>query len=80
VENEKFMFKCDVCSSNYQHGPGRYEGHKLNLYGGIFCCDPCWSGNWDGWSSRLEPVLLKHLSAKGLAVPARNSNGLLPRN
>lgn len=35
MSQEKFMFKCDVCGSSYQHGPHRYEGHRLKLYGVI---------------------------------------------
>lgn len=77
---EKFMRKCDVCGSNYQFGPGRYEEHKLELYGDIFCCDSCWNSNWDGWNLGLDHVLLAHLSAKGLPVPTRNAKGWLPRD
>jgi hypothetical protein len=45
MTKEKFMFKFDVCGEKYQHGPHRYEGHGLKLYGNIFCCDLCWEGN-----------------------------------
>jgi hypothetical protein len=80
VRDEKFMFKCDICSGAYQHGPHRYEGHALRLYGRIFCCPACWESNWDGWAPRLEPVLLAHLARQGLAAPQRNNKGLLPRD
>ncbi|WP_148896581.1 hypothetical protein [Geothermobacter ehrlichii] len=80
MEKEKLMFSCDVCGKQYQHGPGRYEGHKLELYGGIFCCDSCWRSNWDGWSTHYEEILLNHIKNKGLPIPKRNIKGLLPRN
>jgi len=80
METERFIFNCDVCNSPYQHGPGRYEGHKLELYGGIFCCDSCWRNNWDGWAHRYESTLLAHLNGKGHPIPSRNANGLLPRD
>jgi hypothetical protein len=74
------MSKCDVCGQQYQNGPHRYEGHRLELYGDIFCCDSCWNSNWDGWAPHFEPVLLEHLKQNGLSVPERNANRLLPRN
>ena len=80
MNEQKIMCECDVCGQQYQHGPHRYEGHKLELYGGIFCCDTCWNGNWDGWAPHHEPILRNHLTAKGLSKPLRNEKGLLPRN
>lgn len=80
MREEIFNFKCDVCGRHYQHGPHRYTGHKLNLYGGIFACDTCWSGNHDGWAPHYEKALLEHLTRQGLPVPARNSKGWLPRD
>jgi hypothetical protein len=73
VTEEKFLFQCSVCSNRYQHGPHRYEGHALKLYGNIFCCDDCWRTNHDG-------ILLDVLKQKGLPVPTRNAAGLLPRD
>lgn len=80
MTNEKFMLTCDVCDREYQHGPHRYEGHRLKLYGDIFCCDSCWKNNWDGWAPHCEAVLLGHLKKKGLPMPKRNAKGLLPRD
>jgi len=79
MTKKKFMFSCDVCGKQYQHGPHRHEGHRLELYGGIFCCDSCWEGNWDGWAPHCEQVLLKHLKEKGIPEPKRNKKGWLPR-
>ena len=76
----KLMFCCDTCGKQYQHGPHRYQGHRLELYGDLFCCEGCWNGNWDGWAPHIEKVLLEHLKSKHLPVPARNAKGWLPRN
>ena len=70
---------CDVCNSPYYYGPGRYEAHRLQLYGGIMCCNSCWRSNEDGWGPIHEPALLKHLAHKGLPEPIRNTKGWLPR-
>jgi hypothetical protein len=80
MTKEKFMHKCDVCCKEYQHGPHIYEGHKLELYGDIFCCDSCWKFNWDGWAPHYDKILLEHLLRQGLLVPKRNAKGFLPRN
>jgi hypothetical protein len=80
MPEQRFMFKCAVCASRYQHGPHRYEGHALKLYGNIFCCDACWQTNHDGWAPHHEDVLLAYLKEQGIGVPPRNSKGLLPRN
>lgn len=74
------MLTCDVCGNPYQHGQHRYEGHKLELYGGIFACDTCWKANHDGWSPQREEVLLGILDHRNLPAPERNSKGLLPRD
>lgn len=74
------MFKCAVCGDEYQHGLHIYEGHKLELYGGVFCCDSCWKGNWDGWAPHYEGALLEYLKHKGLPVPDRNAKDWLPRD
>jgi hypothetical protein len=64
LTDPKFMFKCVLCGSRYQHGPHRYEGPALKLYGSIFCCDTCWRGNHDGWAPHLEHVLLAQRQTK----------------
>lgn len=79
MADDKLMFKCDVCGMSYQHGLHRYEGHRLQLYGDLFCCDSCWRANWDGWAPHYEAALLAHLKQKGLPVPKRNAKGWLPR-
>ncbi len=80
MPEEKFMFRCDVCGDTYQHGPKRYEGHKLMLYGDIFACNACWQKNEDGWTPYYEKIILAHLERQGLPIPKRNAKGLLPRD
>ena len=77
--NGKYMFECDVCEGDYQHGPGVYEGYVLGLYGGAACCKYCWEGNWDGWSPHHEPAILEICKQRDVPVPARNKDGWLPR-
>lgn len=79
MTKDRFMFSCDVYGRAYQHGPHRYEGHRLALYGNAFCCDSCWTGNWDGWGPREELKLLGILKEKNLPTPQRNEKGWLPR-
>lgn len=76
----KVILNCDVCGMPYQHGPHRYEGYKLAIYGDIACCDSCWRGNSDGWAPHYESVLLAHLKRQKLPVPVRNKDSRLPRN
>ena len=78
MENEKLMFKCDMCGSQYQHGPHRYEGHKLQRYE-MMVCDTCWQSNRDGWAPQYEDHITEHAKAKGITLPPRNDKGLLPR-
>jgi hypothetical protein len=80
MTEDKFMFKWDVCRMEYPHGPHKYEGHRLRLYGDKFCCDSCGDANWDGWAPHHEEVLLKYLTEKDLPVPKRTAKGLLPRD
>ncbi len=77
---KKTFLTCPLCGNEFQHGPHRYEGHRLTLYEGIFCCNYCWEGNWDGWGPDHEEFLIKLLEEKGLPIPERNEEGLLPRN
>jgi len=79
MASDQLKFKCDVCGRDYVHGPHRYEGHKLFLYGGAFACDTCWNGNHDGWAPHYEEALLALLKAHNLPAPPRLENGLLPR-
>jgi len=73
-------YTCDVCSGKYHMSQGLHEGHKLDLYGGVFACDSCWKSNWDGWSPLREPRLIQICNQKKISIPLRNDKGWLPRN
>jgi len=79
MNNDKLMFVCDVCGCKYQMGRNKYDGKKIPRYN-LGVCMGCYEGNWDGWSPGHEEKILKHLKDKGLAIPERNKNGLLPRD
>ena len=64
---------------SYQHGPHRYESHRLHLYGKSMACRMCWEANHDGWAVHVEPVLLAHLERQGLPTRERDEKGFLPR-
>ncbi len=78
-KDEIFMFTCDLCGSQYQMGRHIYDGKQIPLYK-LGVCNTCYQGSWDGWSPQDEPKILEHLKEKGLPVPKRNNNGLLPRD
>jgi hypothetical protein len=42
-------------------------------------CNKCYAANFDGWAPKLEEKVTRNLKAKGLNIPERNTNGLLPR-
>lgn len=73
------MYPCFTCGMSFQFGPHRYAGRHIRAYR-INVCQPCYSGNWDGWSPAYEAKLLAHLAEKGLPVPPRNGEGYLPRD
>ena len=80
MSEQKFMFQCPLCHSDFQHGPHRYEGHVLSQYGRLVVCDSCWMGNHDGWSAGPEAILLQHLKQNSIPIPTRNDKGYLPRD
>ncbi len=79
AEEKMNLRRCEMCDREYQSAPHRYDGkviRKLRLE----VCATCYAGNEDGWAPHLESRLLDHLKEKGLPVPERNSNGLIPRD
>ena len=71
--------RCGACNTEFQFGPHRYDGTYIKAYD-MTVCLTCYGANWDGWAPIWEPRILKHLEAKGLPVPRRNSAGWLPRD
>ncbi|MDB0050964.1 hypothetical protein N9Y97_05560 [Pseudomonadales bacterium] len=43
-------------------------------------CEVCWSDAAHGWAEDLEPTLFAALAARGLLIPDRGDNDLLPRS
>jgi hypothetical protein len=70
---------CDLCRSPFRQGANRYDGRHVGRYR-LTVCRRCYQSNSDGWSPAHEGVILDHLKSFGLAVPARNSKGWLPRD
>ena len=78
---EKIMCHCAIpdCNRAFQMGPHVYEGRYIPRYN-LTVCKACYEGNWDGWHHDYEKFILAHLKKKGLPVPERNQNDLLPRD
>lgn len=74
----KCMVKCPVCGNQFQFGPHKYDGKHLDRYE-MTVCRLCYDVNWDGWGPAREAAILDHLREKGIPVPDRNQEGLLPR-
>lgn len=70
---------CFSCGQSFAFGQNAYHGRFIPNYQ-IMVCRGCNDANWEGWAPFVEGKLLAHLKAKGLEVPARNAQGLLPRD
>ena len=70
---------CFSCGQTFAFGQNAYHGRVVPKYQ-IMVCRQCYDANWGGWAPFVERKLLVHLKAKGLEVPARNAQGLLPRD
>ena len=79
MKPKPFYCTCELCGSTFQFGPGRYDGKHIAAYN-LTVCQGSYVGNWDGWAPHYESKILDHLKAKGLPVPKRNSQDLLPRD
>lgn len=75
----QIMYRCFICTNEFQMGPDAYRGKYVRRYD-ITVCEICWKGNWDGWAPHCESRLIAHLKEKGLPIPDRNENGWLPRD
>jgi hypothetical protein len=70
--------RCDLCGEEFQYGPIAYFGTYVPTYQ-VMTCNKCYAANFDGWAPKLEEKVTRNLKAKGLNIPERNTNGLLPR-
>ena len=59
---------CDFCSNEYQNGPHVYEFVVLKLYLGVFCCQGCHNGNYDGFAGHNVQRLKKLCEEKRRAL------------
>ncbi len=74
----KIMIRCDLCGTEFQMGPHRYDGKWISRYQ-MSMCRSCFSGNWDGIGPVFEPVFVRHLESHGIDLPERNAQGWFPR-
>ena len=74
-----FMESCFFCKTEFQMGGTDYLGHFVKYYG-INVCRGCYRGAKGGWNAASEVKLIPRLKDLGKAEPARNSEGLLPRD
>lgn len=79
MAEDKFMYKCFMCGSDFQFGPHRYKGKEIHKYN-ISVCNICYDMNWDGWAPEYTEKLVEHLKKEGLPIPERNPEGWLPRD
>jgi hypothetical protein len=70
--------RCDLCGEEFQYGPMAYFGTYVPTYQ-VMTCNKCYVANCDGWAPKLEEKVTRNLKAKGLKIPERKINGLLPR-
>lgn len=73
------MVRCELCHSEFQFGPHRYDGKHIARYQ-MTVCRTCYQANHDGWAPAWEERVLAVLKEKGLPVPERNAEGYLPRD
>lgn len=79
MDKEKILCICDICGTQYQMGPNRYDGKYISAYK-LNACGTCYRSNHDGWNPGLEEQLREHFQTHGVEEPARNSSGLYPRD
>ena len=79
MHSAKIIERCDRCGERFQYGPVAYFGTYLPT-DQVMACNRCYAANQDGWPPRLEERVTRNLKAKGLRIPERNSQGLLPRD
>ena len=79
MKNGKFIYQCDLCGSEYQFGPHKYDGKYIRRYE-LNVCKSCYDGNWEGWGPHCEERLIAHLKQKNIPIPEKNAKGWLPRD
>lgn len=74
-----FMEACFFCKDEFQMGGTDYLGHYAKYYG-ISVCRGCFRAAKNGWPASAEVKLIPRLKELGKGEPARNEQGLLPRD
>ena len=77
--SQRLKCLCDVCGGRFGFGPRVLDGKYVKAYK-ITVCSSCYSNSWEGWAPQFEALVTRKLQEQGLALPARNSKGLLPRD
>ena len=75
MNENKILAACFMCKRHVQVGPHRYEGRNVPAWG-VFICDKCKSGNWDGIVPASYPHLIEHLKSKRIEI-VLNAKGWL---
>ena len=71
-------YSCEICAKKFDVDSRVYGGRYLAMYQ-ICVCRACYENNRAGWQREIEPALTSNLRDRGFALPARNSDGLLPQ-
>ncbi len=78
MNQDQKKYVCAICGDKFQMSNGIYDGEYISRYQ-IQVCRICYSSNYDGWGPAADEILVSHIKAKGLPIPARNAKGWLPR-
>lgn len=70
---------CQMCGAEYLVGRQGNDGRHIPTYD-LHVCDTCYSCNDKGWAPLYEQKLVEHIEQRDIPLPARNKNGLLPRD
>jgi hypothetical protein len=79
VRHDLMTANCFCCDTKLYFAPDSDAGCVIERYG-IVVCTTCFESSAGGWSAEHEPRVLQQLQLSRLAPPARNAQGLLPRD
>jgi len=79
MSSSKTIEHCDLCGREFRYSPKSSDGTYIPAYQ-IMVCSICYATNWEGWAPQFEEKVTRNLKAKGLKIPARNAEGLFPRD
>lgn len=71
-------FPCDICGVRCKAGAGVHGYQRIAGYD-LTVCKSCFQGSYDGWERTREEAFEYHLELKAIPLPARNAQGLYPR-